>query len=206
MSREKESGSDFFVSREDGAQDLWHLFRMNPLWRQERSCCPDKIGRRVFLDLELFVSRTIAILNLIAHGSTGDRPFLEGRVVVRIGWRATTEKSERLTRKNSVPCPGWDKNCVARTDFALFTIEVNNSGAFEQEVEFFRQFVKMAFGRRTGGKSRLCEALIFHWRVCSIENTSNPGMVLCRKWHLIFEVLNNHSRQKNRSRVAKSRP
>ena len=77
-----------------------------------------------------------------------------------------------------MPGPGRNKDGIPRAYGASFTIDFHGPLPFEDEVEFFAEFVVVALGRLTDGDGRLSEALILHRRIGPVQDAADGAAVL----------------------------
>ena len=113
-------------------------------------------------------------------------------VVMGVRRRAAAEKAQRLPRADRMPCAGRDEDGISGADGAGFAIDFHFPGAFEDEIEFFAEFVIVALRRASERHPRFGEALLFDGRVGAIEDAPDGGPVFRGEWRLGFEVQNNH--------------
>ncbi len=91
-----------------------------------------------------------------------------------------------------MPCAGWNENGVARADLPLCAVDFHEARAFEDEIEFLGDPVKVSLGGIPCGDPGLGETLVLHRCIGAIENAADGGAVLGGKRRLLIEVLDKH--------------
>jgi len=118
---------------------------------------------------------------------------IEVGVGVVVGWGAAAEEAEVCFRGDLVAGAGGDEDGVAAGDVAGFAVDFHDGVAFEEEVEFFAEFVVVAVGGLAGGHGGFGEALLFDGGVGAVEDAADGGAVLGGEGALIFELLDYHA-------------
>ena len=95
-------------------------------------------------------------------------------------------------RGDLVAGAGGDEDGVAGTDVTGLAVDFHLGGAFEEEVEFFAEFVVVAVGGLAGGHAGFGEALFFDRGVGAVEDAADGRAVLRGEGALIFELLHYH--------------
>jgi hypothetical protein len=117
---------------------------------------------------------------------------IEVGVGVVVGWGAAAEEAEMGFGGDLVSGTGGDEDGVTRGDVAGFAVDFHLRGAFEEEVEFFADFVVVAVGGLAGGHGGFGEALLFYGGVGAVEDAADGGAVFGGEGALIFKLLHYH--------------
>ena len=111
-------------------------------------------------------------------------PSCKIRILMRIRRGAAAEEAQGSGGGDLVPCTRWNENGVAGGDFLGGAVDFHGSGAFEEKVDLFAQFVVMAVGGGADREAGFGKALVFDRSICAIEDTAYRGAIFGREWFL----------------------
>lgn len=96
---------------------------------------------------------------------------------MRIGRCAAAEEAEGFVRLDLVPGVTRDEDGIASGDLARFAVEFHQSAAFEDEVKFLGELVKMPLGGAAGGEAGFGQALQFNGGIRAVQDAPDGGAV-----------------------------
>jgi hypothetical protein len=111
---------------------------------------------------------------------------------VVVGWGAAAEEAEVGFGGDLVAGADGYEDGVAGGDVAGGAVDFHEGGAFEEEVEFFAEFVVVAVGGLAGGHGGFGQALFCDGGVGAVEDAADGGAVFGGEGALIFELLDYH--------------
>ena len=111
---------------------------------------------------------------------------------MRIRRRAAAEKAQRFCSHDRVPHARGDEDRIARTDCAMFAIELYLARAVENEIKLLRVLMIMPLCPGACGDARFRKALVLDGRIRAIEDRTDSRAVLRDKRRLGGEILDGH--------------
>lgn len=92
-----------------------------------------------------------------------------------------------------MPSAGRDEDGITGGHGFFFAIDFHGAGAFQDEIKFFAQLVKMAFGRLPYRDGGLGQGLVLHGGIGPVQDAADGAAVLRGEGYLFRKGVDGHA-------------